>query len=282
MIDPDGLIITTSNTSNVIDIKSKDIPTCDIEVYCLDDEKEYEKFVKDVEANVRRSYEYKELIKYLRDYMGMNKCAFLKDISNQETYDIKIEIHHYPFTLRDIVEIVIRKRSYYKDYISVQMCAKEVMELHYKLVIGLIPLSETVHQLAHSGRIFIPTDKVLGRYNLFIDYYKPFCDPEQLETLERIEKYTEEKRSNILDTTILNQNMVSFKVADPNYMLPNFDNINTNMVEQMKLIKDNNYLLPTIDEANKLIEDKNKYSDNDRPRIKPFYFIDKKEISEEV
>ena len=42
------------------------------------------------------------------------------------TYDIKIEIHHYPFSLRDIVEIVLRKRMYYKESIEVQMTAKEV------------------------------------------------------------------------------------------------------------------------------------------------------------
>ena len=79
-------------------------------------------------------------------------------------FDIKIEIHHYPFSLRDIVEIVIRKREYYKESLSVQMTAKEVMMLHYKLIIGLIPLSQTVHELAHSSRLFVPSDKVLGRY----------------------------------------------------------------------------------------------------------------------
>ena len=260
MIDPDGLQITNVNGGNIININAKNIEPCDIEVYCLDDEKEYEKFIKDVESQVRRSYEYKEFIKYIRDNMGMNKCAFLKDISNQESYDIKIEIHHYPFTLRDITEVVIRKRMYYKESLTIQMTAKEIMELHYKLIVGLIPLSETVHELAHNSRLFIPTDKVLGRYNLFIDYYKPFCDPEQLETLSRIEKYTEEKQSRILDTTILDQNNVSYQIADNRFMLPDTSNLNNAMMDRMKLIKENNYLLPTIDESNKLIEDKAIYN----------------------
>lgn len=272
MIDPDGLQITTINESNTIEINSKEIPVCDIEAYCLDDEKEYEKFIKDVEGQCRRSYEYKEFIKYIRENMGMNKCSFLKDVSNQDSFDIKIEIHHYPFTLRDIVEIVIRKKQYYREYISVQMCAKEVMELHYKLIVGLIPLSETVHQLAHAGRLFIPTDKVLGRYNIFIDYYKPFCDPEQLETLERIEKYTEEKRSNILNTSILDQNNVSFSIKDSNYLLPDTKTINNNMVEQLKLIKENNYLLPTAKEVTKLIEDKSVYNEEPKKIRQAVYF----------
>lgn len=259
MIDPDGLQISTVNSVNTISVKSKEIEPCDIETYCLEDEKEYEHFVKDVESQVRRSFEYREFIKYLRENMGMNKCSFLKDVSNDETYAIKIEIHHYPFTLRDITEIVIRKRIYYKEYISIQMVAKEVMELHYKLMVGLIPLSETVHQLAHSSRLFIPIDKVLGRYDLFVDYYKPFCNPEQLETLERIEKYSEEKQSRILNTTILDQNNLNYELEDTSFMLPSVENLNTNLLTQIDNIKQNNYILPSIEEI-KAIEDKSTYT----------------------
>lgn len=245
MIDPDGIQIQKEFLSDKINIK--EVPEFDFEVYNLNDDKDYEKFIKDVEKEVRVSYEYRAFIKYLRENMDMNKCSFLYGITNEDSFDIKIEIHHYPFSLRDIVEIVIRKRSFYNEFLSVQMVAKETMELHYKLMIGLIPLSETVHQLAHSGRIFIPVNKVLGRYELFIMYYKPFCTPEQLETIERIEKYTKEN-SDILDTTILEQNNVSYNISVDRFALPQFNQINNNMIEQLKSIKDNNYLLPTVND----------------------------------
>lgn len=242
MIDPDGMQIQRHNLSNIINIK--EVPEFETQCYNLEDDKDYEKYIKDIEKEVRKSFEYRAFIKYLRENMDMNKCSFLKGVSNEETFDIKIEIHHYPFTLRDISEIVYRKKCHYNESLELQMVAKEVMELHYKLIIGLIPLSETVHQLAHSGRIFIPIDKVLGRYNIFIQYYKPYCDPQQIEALERIEKYTFEN-SDILDTTIIEQNRVQYNISNERFMLPQFNQITDNMVNQIEAIKNNNYLLPT-------------------------------------
>ena len=131
MIDPDNIQIQQANLPDII--KIREIPTFEFQVYNLEDDKEYEHYIKDIEIQVRRSFEYRQFIKYLRENMNMNKCAFLKGVSNEESFDIKIEIHHYPFTLRDIVEIVYRKRSYYNESITVQMVAKEAMQLHYKL-----------------------------------------------------------------------------------------------------------------------------------------------------
>ena len=259
MIDPDGIITQATNLSNVITINSAEIPICEGEIFCLEDEKDYEKFVREVEGQVRKSFEYKQMINYLRDNMNMNKCAFLKGVTNEETYSIKIEIHHYPFSLRDIVDIVIRKRTYYNESLDVQMVAKEVMMLHYKLMIGLIPLSETVHELAHNSRLFVPVDKVMGRYDLFVQYYKPFCSTEQLEVLERIEKYSNEQLNSVLNTNIIEQNKVVYDVKDSSYVLPDVSNINTKLLDQMQRIKDNNYILPSIEEV-KMIEE---------PRVKP-------------
>ena len=52
------------------------------------------------------------MIQYLRNNYAMDECSFIK-VSNKDTFNIKIEIHHYPFTLYDIVLIVYRKRCYY-------------------------------------------------------------------------------------------------------------------------------------------------------------------------
>lgn len=245
MIDPDGLQIQESNLPSII--KVVQVPDFECEVYNLEDDKDYEHFVKDVEKEVRKSFEYRAFIKYLRDNMGMNKCAFLKGVSNEETFDIKIEIHHYPFSLRDIVEIVIRKRSYYSESTYLQEVAKEVMILHYKLMIGLIPLSETVHEIAHSGRLFIPVDRVVGRYNLFLDFYQPFCNPEQLETLKRIERYTEEQ-ANLYNTTILEQNRLTYNVEDNRFALPSPQQLQSKMIDRIETIKANNFLLPVAED----------------------------------
>ena len=246
MVDPDEIEVLETNLSNVINIKN--VPEFDIEVYNLEDEKDFKKYVLDIERSVRRSFEYRQFIRYIRDNMNMSRCSFLKDITNEETFNIKIEIHHYPFSLADIVQIVIRKRQYYNESLEVQMVSKEVMELHYKMVVGLIPLSETVHQLFHSGKLFIPSDVVMGRYNLFVDYYEPFIEENQIETLRRIEKYTLEKRSELLNTTIIDQNRVNYNIEANNYTLPDFTVVNDTMIKQLETIKANNYLLPTAKE----------------------------------
>jgi hypothetical protein len=262
MIDPDSIQTQSINLPNKITINNTEIPVCDIQCYCLEDDKEYEKFVRDIETNIRRSFEYKNMIFYLRNNMDMNKCAFLKGVTNEDTYDIKIEIHHYPFSLRDIVDIVIRKRQYYHESLTVQMVAKECMELHYKLLVGLIPLSKTVHELAHSARLFIPVDKVIGRYNLFISLYKPFCTPEQHDTIQRIEDYSMKQESSILNTNIIEQNKITYDIKDSNYILTDSTSINNAMITQLNNIKNNNYILPSVSEI-KLLED-NKPNNNIR------------------
>ena len=245
MIDPKNIQIQNSNLSSTINVQK--VNPFEGECYDLNDDKDYERYIKDVEKCVRHSYEYRKFINFLKNNMGMNKCAFFKGVSNAETYDIKIELHHYPFTLRDIVEIVYRKRAYYKEYISVFMVAKEVMELHYKMIIGLIPLSETVHQLVHSGRLFIPIDKVSGRYEIFVDLYQPFIEPDLLDSLELIEKATYE-HSDVNDTTIIDQNRVTYDIKDNRYKLPEIKQITDNMYDQIRAIKDNNFLLPNIND----------------------------------
>jgi len=249
MIDPDDIMVTEEKLPS--QIKLINIPEFEYQIYDTSDEKEYEHYIKDVESQVRRSFEYRQFIKYLRETMGLNKCAFLQNVSNEETFDIKIELHHYPFSLRDIADIVYRKRAYYKESLEVQMVAKEVMECHYKLIIGLISLSETVHELAHSHRLFIPVDKVVGRYKLFVELYKPFIEPEMLETLERIEKYTLE-HSEIENTNVIEQNNITYNIKDNRFALPDMNPITDQMFNRLETIKQNNYLLPVATEPPEL------------------------------
>jgi hypothetical protein len=242
MIDPDSINILTSNLPSNIEIN--DVPEFECEIYNMEDEKDYEKFISDCERLVRRSFEYKALLKYLRDNCGMNKCAYYKDITNAEDFSIKIEIHHYPFSLYDIVDAVTKKRKYYGEYISLEAVSKEVMLLHYRTMVGLIPLSETVHELFHNNKLFIPVDRVFGRYKLFVDYYSPFIDEKKLDALNRIEKYTAEN-SDILNTTILENNRIHYDIKDKQYALPDFNALSLSMNEQISLIKKNGYMLPS-------------------------------------
>lgn len=248
MIDPDNIILVEDNKNT--ELKINNVPEFDLLVWDLEDDKELKKYYTTIEREIRKSFEYREMINFLRDNYGMDECSFLK-VSNKDNFNIKIEVHHYPFTLYDIVVIVYKKRIFYQESLDVEMVAKEVTMLHYKLLVGLISLSKTVHQLVHDGKLFIPIDHVLGRYDLFIDFYKPFCDPDQLETIERIKQYSQEQ-SDLMDTSILNHNEISISSTNKNFILPNFDNLESSMYNRISDIKNNGYKLPTLEDMKNL------------------------------
>lgn len=190
MRDPEKLNITETihPTDNVIVLKN--IPVYDIEDWDLNDSKEFKRYVDTVEKCVRTSLEYKQMINYLKENLHMNQCSFLENINNTDFSKVKIEIHHDPLSLFDIASIVTRKRIFFAEPLDEELTAKEIMLCHYNFMVGLIPLSETVHDLVHKRYLFIPTSKLFGNYKVFIEYYKDFILPEQMEALQNIEEAT--------------------------------------------------------------------------------------------
>ena len=248
MIDPDSILQVQEN--KLTKLNFTEVPEFDYLIWDLEDQKELNKYFKTIEREVRGSFEYRKLIRFLKENMNMDQCAFIKT-SNNDKYDIKIEIHHYPFTLYDIVELVYHKRVSLNESIDVQLVAKEVTMLHYKLLVGLIPLSTTVHQLVHSSKLFIPVQNVLGRYREFIDYYKQYSDcSETLEILNRIEQYSLEQQSSLHNTVnILNNNNIRINNINNDYSLPDFNTIQDSMNNRITTIKSNNYILPSISDT---------------------------------
>lgn len=268
MIDPDNIILVKRNdNTNII---KQDLPSCrDMMIWDLDDPKEIKRYFKAIESQIRKSFEYREMISFIKTYYDMNQCAYIKCDPNDQ-FAIRIEVHHYPFTLYDIVEIVYRKRIFYKEVLYTAIAAKEVTLLHYRLLVGLIPLSKTVHQLVHAGRLFIPSYNVLGRYQEFIRVYKDFCTTEQLDTIDRIEKYSLEY-SDLQNTTILDTNYIHVQVQDPSYQLPKLEVIEDDMATRIQDIKKNNYRLPTLDDYEEMGKNDNK--EDRRCAIDPFVYL---------
>ncbi len=138
----------------------------------LSKSRKVEKYIKGVERIVRSSMEYKEYIKFLKDNMDMNRCAILNHIVADTNNKISVEVHHEPFTLYYIVETILRKFQKLEYDIDDLMIGEEVSRLHYDNLVGLVPLSKTVHEIVHSGdRIKIPLFLVYGNYSSFIKEY---------------------------------------------------------------------------------------------------------------
>ena len=244
MIDPDGIIITMSELSDSIVLK--DVPDCDFESFDLSDDKSFERYVKEIDMLVRSSFEYRyKFIPFLKKYFGFNKCAFLQNVTNVENSKIKIEIHHYPFTLGDIIRIVYRKRAYYGESLDTPMVAKEILQLHFLAMVGLIPMSITAHKLYHNSKLFIDVNVVFGRWQYFVEYYRPFITDEQMDVLNRIEKYSNEG-SPVQNRTILNTNLVYLDKRDKQFQLPDMNQTVDFLKNRVQAIKDNGYVLPNV------------------------------------
>ena len=154
-------------------------------VVTLDSDRDKVKYIKRIEQLIRSSMEYRDYIAYLKEYVNMKKCAFFSNVENDQGSRVRIEIHHEPFTLYDIVKTVINK--YIDECIPLNdlFIADEVLELHYRNKVGLIPLSKSLHQIVHnSNEIVIPLQLIYGNYQDFIDEYKDYIDEEMIEKLE--------------------------------------------------------------------------------------------------
>jgi hypothetical protein len=227
MRDPNNVIKPSYDVGDKT-ISIENIPEFDMEDWDLNNEKEFKIYIKRIEKICRTSIEYKQYINYLREYADMNRCSILKHVTNSENYKIKIEIHHEPLTLFDIVMAIFNKRNRLRESLHEELVAQEVMYNHYKLNIGLIPLCETVNELVHNQYIVIPTTAVFGNYRKFVLDYADFIDPEVLVSLKKLEEST---LNYSFDNTkkLLNPNLV--------YINANDDNSPTNE-ELFKMIKE--------------------------------------------
>lgn len=149
------------------------------------DEKACKNFIKATERLIRQSKEYSSYIELVRSNLHeLNRDNLLSNITSA---DAKMEFHHYPFSLYDVVEIVMSKMVIDGVKFTSFSLAKQVLDLHYKHEIGLVPLTKTTHELAHSGSIFISKDQVFGDYKKFMEEYKDGISQELLQTVYEME-----------------------------------------------------------------------------------------------
>ena len=117
------------------------------------------------------------------------------------------------------------------------------MYLHYLGWVGLIPLSETVHEMVHNQYIFVPTDKVRGRYQEFVNRYYDYIEPETLDSLDAAEALTKEYNNNQMD--IFNNHKIYINV-NGSYMLPRKDEYENIIKDRISDIKGNSVIFAKV------------------------------------
>lgn len=236
--------------TSVIDIK--EMPYFDGEQYDLFDEKDYGKFIQDVERACRMSFEYRQLISYLKNTEGMSVCSFLHNVTNADNTKVRIEIHHSPLTLYDISSTVIKKRLHNKESINIFDVCNEVLWLHYIGWVGLIPLSETVHELVHNQYIFVPTDIVRGNYRQFIESYYDYIDPDVLDAIDNAENMTKEMRQiGYVDKQMNIFNLHQTYIRSQGNTQPKKDQAKVDIKQRIDEIKSNKKLMYRIVDESK-------------------------------
>ena len=134
--------------------------------------------------------------------MDMRRCAVLRGLNTDNGKRYSIEIHHEPFNLFEIVDIVLTKKEDLGEEINPFLIADEVLELHYDEKVGLIPLSKTMHELVHNDKIFIPLQLIYHKYNEFYDEYEPYISDkikEKISLKVELSLKTPDILSDILD-----------------------------------------------------------------------------------
>jgi hypothetical protein len=194
-----------------VDVRIEELPKRPIPKYITP--RDREKFIKTCETVIRKSTEYKDYIRFLKNNLNMNECIILSNLKNGNGKRYHIEIHHEPFTLFDIVETVISKRLEFGESINALNVADEVMDLHYSGIVGLVPLTITMHELVHNGRIFIPLQYIYHKYNEFFKEYEKYMNPSLIEKIEakvNLSLQTQDLVSDSLDVEFVYLNVDGF------------------------------------------------------------------------
>jgi hypothetical protein len=172
----------------------------------VENEKARTRFIQGVEQIVRGSFEYSNFIKYLKTEAKLTYCDVLTGLNEDIMKDLSLEMHHYPFTLYDITETVLMKHLLNNMDFTRLSIANEVMDLHFSLQVGIIPLTLTVHQLAHSGGIIADLDNIFGNYTKFAEDYELFIPEPAMTRLKVYE--SKSKNKALLKNT--NRNTLEF------------------------------------------------------------------------
>jgi len=166
----------------------------------LNEPKEYFKYVTAIERIARSSGEMRDLFQHLKKEVDLNTCSLLRGANLENT---SIELHHFPLSLYDITDIVLRKRLDEDEPVSPIAVAAEVVKLHYKGLVGLIPVTTTIHELIHSGKVYASLSNVYGDYSKFLVDYRAGVTSELLAQLEGLSKVERSGRADMLNQMTL-------------------------------------------------------------------------------
>lgn len=162
------------------------------------DPKVFVRFIKKVERLVRGNPDYKDYIENLRNEEGLDRCAILGKVDVNKA---EIHLHHCISNLYTICITVCNRLMAEGKKVSSFILADEVISLHLANKIALVPLTATMHELAHSGKVKIPKSVIYGNYQEYYEQHKAYMDEIELALYEEIEGLEYLGKSDVLKIT---------------------------------------------------------------------------------
>lgn len=135
------------------------------------DSRYFVKFIKATERMIRGNTDYKLWLTSLRESDEYGYDQFLNNITSDEA---EIQLHHFPINLYNICQIVIEKLFDEEKKVSSFIVADEVIRLHLRGIIGLVPLSTTMHEIAHNSELKFLRWQIKGNWETFVNEYEEY------------------------------------------------------------------------------------------------------------
>ena len=135
----------------------------------LQDDTKRTKFIKTIVNTVRRCPEYGRYRTFLIENMEMGRCSIFSSLSPEEISAAGLEIHHTPLGLYDITEMVLGQMEYDEERITTFSVANRVMAYHWKGYVGLVPLTQTLHEAVHAGQITVDPRSIFGNWQALME-----------------------------------------------------------------------------------------------------------------
>ena len=197
----------------------------DTEVVSLESEEDLtEKTITYIEKEVRGSFEYKKYLNYLKTELDLTKCALLPGIDCSEGA-ASLEFHHFPMNLYEITETVGKKlinNLHDDEKISCFEITEKVMEEHFRGNIGLVPLTVSLHKMAHNRSIIVPISKVNGNYENFVKKYSDVISEDIKDRIQEAKLNSESDDSKLYNELKLEKNIANYNIK---YLNSENDNI---------------------------------------------------------
>ena len=135
----------------------------------LYNEKERVKFIRTIVSTVRKCPEYARYRTFLIENVDMDRCSMLSGLSAEDTLAAGLELHHAPLALYDICELVLGQMQVDGERLTTFAVANRVMAYHWRGMVGLVPLTQTLHEAVHAGQLYVDPRTIFGNWQGLLD-----------------------------------------------------------------------------------------------------------------